>query len=157
MNDKPMNSKKLLATLSLLLIFLCSSVAIGKVVKDADSILGIWITGESKAQIEIYKKGNKYFGKIVWMIEPLEADGSLKKDINNPNEKLRNQTIKGLEILRGFEYEGDNEWVDGKIYDPESGSDYSCKITLRKDGKLDVRGYIGISLFGRSDVWTRKK
>lgn len=152
-----MKSMKLPAILTILILMCTSSLTMGRTLRDTDSILGVWLTGEGKAQIEIYKKGNKYFGKIVWMIEPLEADGSTKKDDNNPDENLRNRTIKGLEILRGFEYEGDNEWVDGKIYDPESGSDYSCKITLRKDGKLDVRGYIGISLFGRTDVWTRKK
>lgn len=151
-----MKTVKLSAILAILFLVL-TSLTMGATVKDTDSILGVWLTGEGKAQIEIYKKGNKYFGKIVWMIEPLEADGSTKKDNNNPDEKLRNRTIQGLEILRAFEYEGDNEWVDGKIYDPESGSDYSCKMTLRKDGKLDVRGFIGISLFGRTDVWTRKK
>jgi uncharacterized protein (DUF2147 family) len=58
-------------------------------------------------------------------------------------------------LLRDFRYDGDNVWTDGTIYDPESGNDYSCKITMEKPTHLQVRGYIGISLFGRTEVWTR--
>lgn len=152
-----MKLKKHAVALYSIILLAVSLFASAHILRGSDSVLGIWITGEGKGNIEIYKNGDKYFGKIVWLHEPNNPDGSPKKDLENPNKNLRNQTLIGLELLRGFSYEGDNEWVDGQIYDPESGNDYSCKLTLRKDGKLDVRGYLGISLFGRTDVWTRKK
>jgi len=67
---------------------------------------------------------------------------------------LRNRPIIGLKILSGFEKEGDNKYVDGTIYDPKNGKTYSCKMTY-KGKTLDIRGYIGISLLGRTTVWER--
>ena len=60
-----------------------------------------------------------------------------------------------LKVLKNFEYKGDGVWEDGKIYDPENGKTYSCKMTLRDSEHLDVRGFIGFSLLGRTENWTR--
>jgi uncharacterized protein (DUF2147 family) len=120
----------------------------------ADAIVGSWFTGNGDAKINIFKSGESYYGSIVWLKNPLE-DGKPKVDKHNPDEKLRNKPLLGLMLLRGFRYDGDNVWVDGKIYDPKSGKDYSCKMTLTSKDKLGVRGYIGISLIGRTDTWTK--
>jgi len=69
---------------------------------------------------------------------------------------LRSRPILGLEILKDFVYE-DGKWTDGKIYDPKSGKTYSCNMTLKSNGDLNIRGYIGISLIGRTDVWKKVK
>jgi uncharacterized protein (DUF2147 family) len=58
--------------------------------------------------------------------------------------------------LSGFAYEGKNHWKEGRIYDPETGKTYSCKMTLKKPDELEVRGFIGLSIIGRTVVWTRK-
>lgn len=58
-------------------------------------------------------------------------------------------------MLTGFRFDGDDEWKDGDIYDPESGKTYSCYLSLKDNNTLKVRGYIGVSLFGRSETWTR--
>ena len=123
----------------------------------ADAVLGTWVTGSGKGHVEIYKQGNKYFGKIVWLQEPNTEQGTPKVDKNNPDAKLRTQPILGLVNLRDFTFEGDNEWEDGKVYDPEKGKDYSCQMTLTDPNTLEVRGYIGISLIGRTDTWKRVK
>jgi uncharacterized protein (DUF2147 family) len=123
----------------------------------ADAIVGVWITGSGKGHVQIYKQGNKYFGKIIWLQEPNEANGKAKVDKNNPDTKKRSQPILGLINLRDFTYDSDNVWNDGKVYDPEAGKDYSCKMTLKDPNTLDVRGYIGISLIGRTDTWKRVK
>lgn len=130
---------------------------------ESDAIIGKWVTEGGKSNVEIYKNGDTYSGKIIWLKEPLygedEGDdwkGKPKIDRNNPDELKRGEPIEGLNILSGFEYKGDNLWKGGDIYDPENGSTYSCKMTLSEDGKtLEVRGYIGLSLFGRTTVWTR--
>ncbi len=120
-----------------------------------DAILGQWFNASKEAKIEIYKEGDKYFGKLAWMKEPNDENGNPKVDNKNPEKALQNRPLQDLVILRDFEYDEDNVWTDGRIYDPKSGKDYKCKMTLTKDKKLDVRGYIGISLFGRTETWTR--
>lgn len=73
-----------------------------------------------------------------------------------PTLKLRSRPDLGLELLKGFTYEGDNLYDDGTIYDPKSGKTYSCKMTI-EGNSLKIRGYIGISLFGRTETWTKVK
>jgi uncharacterized protein (DUF2147 family) len=147
---------KRLFSLALLLAVLCFGNAYAQKT-GADAVLGTWVTGTGKGHVEIYKQGNQYFGKIVWLKEPNTDQGTPKVDKNNPDPKLRSQPILGLVNLRDFTYGGDNEWEDGKVYDPEKGKDYSCQMTLTDPNTLEVRGYIGISLIGRTDTWTRVK
>jgi uncharacterized protein (DUF2147 family) len=120
---------------------------------NADAILGTWINEEKEGRIEIFKTGNKYAGRIVWLKEPNEPDGTSKKDKKNSNESLRKRNILNMEILSGFTYE-DGRWTGGEIYDPKSGKTYSCNMKL-KANKLEIRGYVGLSLFGRTTTWTR--
>lgn len=121
----------------------------------ADDIIGVWLTsGKEPAKIQIYKSGQRYHGKIVWLQNPL-SNGKPKLDTNNPDNSKRNQFIVGLSILSGFKFDGDDEWDDGKIYDPESGKTYSCYLSLKNNSTLKVRGYIGLSMFGRTETWTR--
>jgi uncharacterized protein (DUF2147 family) len=83
-------------------------------------------------------------------------DGNVKVDKNNPDEAKKKTPLLGLQNLRNFVYDGEKKWIDGQIYDPENGSDYSCKMELIDNNTLEVRGFIGISLFGRTDVWKRQ-
>ncbi len=122
-----------------------------------DAVLGTWYNGSKESRIEIYKCADKYCGKIVWLKEPNTEDGKPKVDKNNPDEKQRNRPIEGLVLMKDFSYDSDNVWEEGEIYDPKSGKTYSCKMTLKSNGELEVRGYVGISLIGRTDVWTRAK
>lgn len=117
----------------------------------ADAILGVWTNPARDAKFEIYKKDKKYYGKIIW------GTGRDTKDISNPDPKLRKRELIGLTILNNFVYEEDNVWDDGTIYDPKEGKTYSCVMVLSSPNKLDVRGYIGLSLFGRTETWTRVK
>ena len=118
---------------------------------NADVILGTWLTASGKAKVLIYKEGNKYNGKIVWLKNPSYDDGKPKVDKNNPDKTKQTSPLMGLNMLKDFVFD-DDEWEDGTIYDPENGKTYSCTMTYR-EGKLDVRGYIGISLIGRTQTW----
>ncbi|RKD14465.1 SIGNAL peptide protein [Pelobium manganitolerans] len=124
--------------------------------QSADAIVGKWLNKDGDAHIQIYKSGNRYNGKLVWLKNPNNENGKAKTDINNPDANLRGRALLGLELLRGFTY-NDGTWEDGTIYDPKSGKTYSCKMSLKSKDALNVRGYIGISLIGRTDVWTRVK
>jgi uncharacterized protein (DUF2147 family) len=121
----------------------------------ANAILGEWLTGEKTSKILIYKDGDEYLGKISWLKEP-ERDGKPRVDEKNPEERLRNQPLMGLVILRGFTFDGEDTWTGGKIYDPKSGNDYSAKMTLADPKTLNLRGYILIPLLGRTETWTRE-
>ncbi|MFT3827845.1 MAG: DUF2147 domain-containing protein [Chitinophagaceae bacterium] len=120
-----------------------------------DKILGVWLSEEKDGKIEVYKSGDKYFGKLIWGKNMYEKDGvTSRKDDKNSDAALKNRPLKDLVILTDMKYNGDNEYSGGKIYDPKSGKTYSCNMKL-KDSKLDLRGYVGVSLFGRTSSWTR--
>lgn len=123
---------------------------------DPDAVVGVWKNGEGTGMIQIFKRANKYYGRLVWLKVPANPDGTPRTDINNPDESKRKTPLKGLENMRDFVPVGDNKWEEGKIYDPKNGSDYSCEMTLKDPNTLEVRGFIGLSLFGRTDVWKRQ-
>ena len=133
---------------------------------DGDTILGVWATdpeGEGgQAHIEIYSVGGLYSGKIVWLEEPLYTaededgeEGEPKVDKNNPDPALQSRPIMGLDLMIGFKFDGKGTWKKGTIYDPDNGKTYKCKVKIGDDGELNVRGYIGFSMLGRTSLWTR--
>ncbi len=147
----------------IIMIFACMVISTSAAVyAGSDDILGAWFNQEKDAKIEIYRCGDAYCGKIIWLKEPMYPEGSTdgvagtpKLDHNNPNPALRKTPVIGLQIVRGFAYSGNNKWVDGKVYDPKNGKTYSGKMTLISPNQLNLRGFIGISLLGRTAVWTR--
>lgn len=149
--------KKGIALLSMLL------VAVSAFAASADDILGVWNNQEKDARIEIFKCGEKYCGRIVWLKTPDYPEGSKegapgtpKLDHNNPDANLRARPIIGLRIVNDFIFAGDELWKDGTVYDPKKGKTYSGKMTLVSPAQLDLRGFIGISLIGRTATWTRE-
>ena len=124
--------------------------------QNSESICGTWLEEEKQSHIEIYKTDEGYYeGKIIWLAEPLDEDGKIKLDKENPNKKLRNQTIKGLIIIKDLEFTDENKWSNGNIYDARSGKTYSLNARLEDANTLFMRGYIGFSLIGRTTTWTR--
>ena len=120
----------------------------------ADPIEGNWYNAEKTAKIKIYRAVNgKFYGKIYWLKEP-NKNGVPKTDENNPSSKLKTKPLLGLTILSGFVKDGTTTYEDGKIYDPKNGKTYSCIIT-HKGNSLDIRGYVGISLIGRTTNWQK--
>ncbi len=122
----------------------------------ADRILGLWLTAEGKARAEIYRSGDTYAGKLVWIRDSLKQ-GKPVLDDKNPDVKSRTRPVLNLEFLYGFEYDGDDTWVSGRVYDPESGEEYRGKLELADDATLKLRGYVLIPLLGRTETWTRLK
>jgi len=127
-------------------------------------IVGSWVTPDDKAVVEIYEQGGLYYGKFTSLKEPTYTaghadglDGQPKTDRNNPDASQHAELIIGLVMLNGLKYAGEkkgqHQWKGGSIYDPGNGKTYKSTIKLNADGTLDMRGYIGISLFGRTQVW----
>ena len=119
-------------------------------------ILGKWMTiddesGQAKSVVEIFKKSDgKYYGKIVKLLQKPENENCV-----NCKDDRKNKPLLGLEIIRGLKKEG-NEYTAGNITDPKSGKTFKCTIT-RDGDKLNVRGYMGFSLIGRTQTWTATK
>lgn len=123
-----------------------------------DALVGVWKTGEGTAMVRIYKNGDKYQGKVVWLKEPNDPEtGKPKLDKNHPDAASQKRAILGLINVWGFVYKDNNTWEEGNIYDPKNGNTYSCTMKLTSPNSLEVRGYIGVSLIGRTDNWTRQQ
>lgn len=142
----------ILPLISLLLLFSFTSDD----TKKADRLIGVWEPSHGKAKVKIEKIGDKFYGKIVWLKVTKDPEtGGQRVDRNNPDENLRNTPLRGYRILKDFEYTDENEWSKGTIYDPENGNTYSCTIKMTDENTLNIRGYIGISALGRTDIWKR--
>ncbi len=122
------------------------------------SPLGIWLVGDKDAKVEVYQHGDKLEGKLVWLKEPNSESGQQKLDSKNPEKSLQARSIMGLVFLNGFKKESaENKWSGGLVYDAKSGKTYKGWIKLISESEMQLRGYVGISLFGRTDNWTRDK
>jgi uncharacterized protein (DUF2147 family) len=141
---------------TMMLLFLLMATAFQ--VQTGDEILGEWLSSSGEGKFRIFKSGEYYYGTIHWIKEPNTEKGEPKLDDNNPDISKRNRKIQGLILLKSFKFNAKNKsWENGEIYDPESGKTYSCKMKMETADKLNIRGYIGISLIGRTEVWTRVK
>ena len=122
------------------------------------NILGRWMTEGGKSHVQISQCGPHLCGRIVWLREPNGADGQPKVDFRNPDQAKRSQRIVGLTMMWNMAKGSDpGEWEDGRLYNPEDGETYKATLILRPDGKLRVRGYVGISLLGKSQFWERAR
>lgn len=165
-----MNHKTTIALLGGALAALISGTAVA-----APSIVGYWLKETEdpykSAIIEIYPDGKTFDGRVLQLkyprfvegevsstgeVVPPELVGEVKTDVLNPTEILRKRPIEGLKLIEGFKPAGDGEWKDATIYNPEDGKTYQCKAELSDDGNtLEVRGFVGFALLGRTQTWTR--
>lgn len=128
---------------------------------DSNGILGLWKTADDDSKLEFFNCKEKICVKIAWLKEPNYTDskegpvGTPKVDCNNPDPALKKQPMLGLQIMEGFSAVGDNRWDEGIIYNPENGKKYRGKLHLVAPDRLELRGYLGISLFGRNYILTR--
>lgn len=129
------------------------------ILTQAQSVTGKWKTfddktGEAKSIVEITEKEGKIYGKIIEILNPAKKNDKCVKCSDDD----KNKPLVGLTVIKGLKKDG-KEYSDGKILDPASGKLYKCIVTINsKDAnKLDVRGYVGISLAGRTQTWSRVK
>lgn len=125
--------------------------------QEGEKIVGVWWNDGKTTKIEVEKRDGKYIGTIVYMIPEEYENGQPPKDDENPDPKLRERSIVGLQILSGFEFDGKKkEWTEGRIYDPESGKTYDCYAWLENNDLLKIKGFVaGIRWMGRSSEWYR--
>jgi uncharacterized protein (DUF2147 family) len=140
---------------SLFLLLTCN-MAFSQI--QTDAIVGTWLSEAKDLKVEVYKQQNQYFGKLVWFYcQPNTPLMDSYKDKSNPDMKLRNRSWLDLILLKNLVFDGKNEWVNGDIYDPNSGSTYRSRVRLVNAQTLHVRGYIGIPFFGKTMIFFREK
>lgn len=144
--------KNILLFMAFVVVFFSSQASIAEFAKD-DAIVGVWLTGEKDGYIKIYKNDSTIEGLVLKSLKPEDVN---RVDVNNPNPKMRNQSLLGLVIMKGFNFDGVNRWTGGQLYDPNTGNTYQGNLELIDGDKLALRGYVGIPLFGRTENWTRQ-
>ena len=149
---KNRNSKKqsIIKKSLIIAIFSLCSFLVNAQTKMND-ILGSYMVPSKDGAIQIYENNGKYYGKII-----LNKDAS-KLDFNNPDKEKQTRKVLGLNILNDFTFDGDDTWENGTIYDPKNGKTYSCKITRNANGDLNIRGFVGVSMLGRTEIFTKLK
>jgi uncharacterized protein (DUF2147 family) len=120
-------------------------------------VMGVWLSENKKQKVRVTydEKKKMYFGQIIWMYEDDQENGRKLLDINNPNPKLRTRRVTGINLMHSFKHEG-NGVFRGYVYDPISGKEYRCLMTLQPDKKTaHIRGYILIPWIGRTEIATK--
>ena len=137
-------------------ILICMAFMLASAALYAQDVVGKWKLEDGTAIVEVYKQGDVFNGKIVWLEKPSDSDGTPAKDKNNPDTKLRSRQLIGLNMLSGLKKDG-SEYKGGSIYDPGNGKTYNCSMKVEGDvlkvrGSLDKKG-----LLGRTMDWFRVK
>ncbi len=120
-----------------------------------DEILGVWITEVKDAKVQVYRVGDTYYGKIIWLLQHDLNPKTPLLDNLNPNPKLRNRTRENIVALTGLIHCGDKKYNKGVIYYPTNGKTYGCNATIVDDKTIKLRVYLGFSLLGQSITFTK--
>jgi len=115
----------------------------------ASDVAGVWETA-SGGYVQVYEAGGHWEGTVVG-----SASGEAEYDKHNPDESKRERRLLGVTVLQGLNYAGDGEYEGGTIYDPSNGKTYKAKANQTGPDTLEARGFIGISLIGKSQTWKR--
>ncbi len=121
------------------------------------SPVGLWWADRGSAQVEVREVDGELTGTIVWLRLPYGVDGRTLRDVEHPDPARRDTPVVGLTMLSGFRRESTDSdvWSGGSVYDPGNGRTYQGTITMDGEDRLLLRGFIGISLLGRTTTWVR--
>jgi len=136
--------------LTILFLFTLTSLS-----AQSNRIIGVWLTADKSAKIEIVQREKNFTGTMIWLEMDRDEQGKPLTDTQNPDPSKQSRLLRGLEIIPNLVYK-EGKWK-GPIYDPESGKTYSSEIVLLNESTLEVTGYIGLPMFGRTEKWTRVK
>lgn len=130
-------------------------MGLGSFIAEGQSIAGKWktvddVSGTPRSVVEIYRKGNEYFGKVLKIYPKPEEDSDPVCDECEGEKK--NKKVIGMEIIERMRFDPEEQvYVDGQILDPENGSVYDCRMWIEEDGNLRVRGYL--FFLYRTQIW----
>lgn len=133
--------------------FVAAAAAPGLVA--ADDLKGRWVTSKNNVAIEMFACGEAICGRIDWLSKPYDPDGALKRDEANPDPALRARPWCGITVVTGLRQTADGVWEGGEAYSPKDGRRYALEVVARDEGAMEVRGFVGHRLLGKTETWTR--
>ena len=139
-------------------LLLAASISVsGVALADEPAAVGYWVTPEGGSVVQIVPCGANLCGQIVGL-RTTRKPGDSPVDVKNPDKAKRNEPLCGLMMMGSLAPAkgSTTAWEGGWVYDPDSGDTYKAQMKLDGPDKLDLRGYIGISLLGRTMTWTRE-
>jgi len=142
-------------TAMLTAVWLAAGPGFARAVDPDPSVLGLWLSEKKKLLVELYPCDDEVCGRIAWMAKPYWKSGELRRDVHNPDPELRDRAWCGIQTIRGLTPRDDGSLDHGSFYNPKDGGTYSLEVTPGDDGTLEIRGYLGIKLIGKSETWTR--
>lgn len=117
-------------------------------------VKGFWLTEKKGIIVDLYECDGGLCGRTVWLKKMFNKDGSPRLDVNNPDEALHSRHWCGIQVISNVRPDGEGKWDDGEVYDPKTGQTFDFEIKQKGD-YLKVRGYLGVKLLGKSEIWTR--
>jgi uncharacterized protein (DUF2147 family) len=128
--------------------------------QEADRILGTYLvegeTTHELSKVRIYKKGDAYEARIIWLEHPDDEAGHPRLDLLNPDPALRSGRADAIVLVRGLHYDAKKaKWTGGTIYNPVDGKIYDAQAEFDGPRKLRMRGYVGKPVFGRDLIWEK--
>lgn len=117
-------------------------------------VKGLWLTEKKGIIVDLYECDGGLCGRTVWLKKMFNKDGSPRLDVNNPDKALHSRHWCGIQVITNVRPDGPGKWDDGEVYDPKTGQTFDFEIK-QKGENLKVRGYLGVKLLGKSEIWTR--
>ncbi|MEN4762203.1 DUF2147 domain-containing protein [Chryseobacterium sp. C39-AII1] len=116
----------------------------------ADDIVGTWYSPVKEGNVQIFRSGKNYFGKLIYLKHSLDSQGKPLLDVNNPDELKRKLPLVGILLLTDITFDAKKKSWKGKLYDYDGnkGNTYDSYITINKNGHLNIKGFWGLSFFG---------
>ena len=124
-------------------------------VRAGESLDGYWMDSDGEVILELRPCGDSRCGKVVWLKQPLGPEGLPLRDYRNSDPNLSSRPVCGLEVVSGFKKQSDSSWGGGTVYVSDQGTSYSGVAKVLSPTKVEVTGYIGLPIFGASEVWTK--
>lgn len=137
------------------IVVLCTMPFAAGAERPADPAHGYWLTENRKAIVRLAPCGRDTCGQMVWVENAVDDTGQPKRDVKNADTAKRQRTICGLELVGGLSKADEGAWQDGWLYNPRDGATYSARIRTVSQSELEVRGYLGAPVLGKSQIWTR--
>lgn len=151
---KSMNAS-IVKNILILIIGVLSTTSLQAQDVNKNAIVGVWESEDKDAKMEIFKDGNEYKAKLLWGKDIVNADGTSKKDVNNPDEKFHNRDLMGMTYMKGLKFD-DDQWEKGQVYNNANGKWYKCYVWL-ENKQLHLRGYLGMKMLGQTTKWNQIK
>ena len=149
--------RKPLLTATLMTVMMSVPVAVALAqATSPGQIVGVWAAEDGNVKFEMFQAGGSYSARSIYGVRLVEEDGkTFKKDIHNPDPKLRSRSLKGIVFITNLTWDArDRRWEGGQMYDPSSGRSLSARVSL-VDGKMELRAYMGTPMLGRTMVLRR--